>query len=96
MSAVVHELVSADTAVAAQPHCMYSVLIQLSRCTAKLEWESRGVVRDERSEIRRNADENKSGCELLSTCSVFIDFHWQLKSYCLIHQCYSVSHYVLC
>lgn len=39
----------------------------LSRCTAMLEWESRGVVRDERSGIRRNAGENKSGYELLIT-----------------------------
>lgn len=39
----------------------------LSRCTAMLEWESRGVVRDERSGVRRNAGENKSGYELLIT-----------------------------
>lgn len=60
------------------------------------EWESRGVVKDERSEIRRNAEENKSGCELLSACPVFIDFHQQLKFYCLIHQCYSIFRYFLC
>lgn len=72
------------------------VLVQLRRCIAVSEWESRGVVRDERSDIRNNKEENKSGCELLSTCSVCsLIFPWQLKCDCLIHQYYSVFHYGL-
>lgn len=43
------------------------------------EWESRGVVRDERGEIRSSAAENESGCELLSTCPLFIDFSLAIK-----------------
>lgn len=45
-----------------------SALWHLRRVTAMLEWGSRGVVRGERSEIRSDAEENQSGCELLSTC----------------------------
>lgn len=46
------------------------VLVQLRGCIAASEWESRSVVRDERSDNRNNKEENRNGCELLSTCSV--------------------------